>query len=152
VARRLQRLPIMAPSNDKGAARAAAAGRRIVIVDDDNFVREAMAMTLEVVGHRIRSTGSGYEALRWLEDEPCDLLIVDVNMPEMDGAELHRRVLARWPISPPRMLFVSGDTEVSGDEHDPDILAAPRLVKPFSLGDLVGAVTRTLETPSHVGI
>jgi PleD family two-component response regulator len=77
--------------------------RRIVIVEDDDFVREGMEMTLEVVGYRVRATGSGQEALRWLEDEP-------------------------------------------------DMLAMPRLLKPFSLGDLFSAVTRALETQGHVGV
>jgi len=121
--------------------------RRIVIVDDDDCIREGIEMTLETVGHRIRSTNNGDEALRWLEDEPCDLLIVDFSMPEMNGAEFYRRVLARWPTSPPRILFVSGYGEIPPYENDPDVLAAPRLVKPFSLGDLIGAVTRALETP-----
>jgi CheY-like chemotaxis protein len=121
--------------------------RRIVIVDDDDFVRDGIEMTLEVAGHRIRSTGSGHEALRWLEDERCDLLIVDFNMPEMDGPQLYRRVLARWPTNAPRVLFVSGYAEVSASEHDPDVLAVPLLVKPFSLGELFTAVNRALETP-----
>jgi DNA-binding NtrC family response regulator len=121
--------------------------RRIVIVDDDDCVREGMAMTLEVAGHRIRSTRSGREALRWLEDEPCDLLIVDFSMPEMDGPELYRGVLARWPTRAPRVLFVSGYGEAPRYENDPDVLAAPRLVKPFALGDLIAAVNRALEAP-----
>lgn len=124
---------------------------RIVIVDDDDFVREGMEMTLEVAGHRIRSTGSGHEALRWLEDELCDLLILDFNMPEMDGPQLYRRVLARCPTSAPRVLFVSGYAEVSGYEDDPDVLAVPRLVKPFTAGDLFTAVNRALEAQRHVG-
>ena len=123
--------------------------RRIVIVDDDDLVREGMEMTLEVVGYRIRATGSAREALRWLEDEPCELLIIDVSMPEMDGHELHRRVRARWATSAPRVVFVSGHDEIRGDEQDPDVLAAPRLVKPFSLGALLTAVNRALG-PSHV--
>jgi len=121
--------------------------RRIVIVDDDDCVREGMEMTLEVAGYQIRSTRSGAEALRWLEDEPCDLLIVDFSMGEMDGPELYRHVHARWPTSAPRMLFVSGYGEIPRDENDPDVLAVPLLVKPFSLGDLLAAVTRALETP-----
>jgi DNA-binding response OmpR family regulator len=125
--------------------------RRIVIVDDDDCVREGMEMTLEVAGYRIRSTRSGHEALRWLEDEPCDLLIVDVSMPEMDGPELYRRVLTRWPTSTPRALFVSGRVEVNGYENDPDVFAVPLLVKPFSLGDLMAAVTRALEQ-GHVRV
>lgn len=125
---------------------------RIVIVDDDAFVREGIEMTLEVAGHRIRSTGNGHDALRWLEDERCDLLILDFNMPEMDGPQLYRRVLARRPTSAPRVLFVSGSARISGYEDDPDVLAVPLLVKPFTAGDLFTAVDRALETPGHVGL
>jgi len=121
--------------------------RRIVIVDDDENVREGMEMTLEVAGHQVRSTSSGHEALRWLEDEPCDLLIVDFSMREMNGPELYRRVFARWPASAPRVLFVSGYGEIPRYENDPDVLAVPLLVKPFSLGELLSAVTRAFETP-----
>jgi len=106
-----------------------------------------MEMTLEVVGYQIRATRSGPECLRWLEDEPCDLLIVDFSMPEMDGPELYRHVHARWPTRAPRMLFVSGYGEIPRHESDPGVLAVPLLVKPFSLGDLIAAVTRALETP-----
>lgn len=120
---------------------------RIMIVDDDDCVRQGIEMTLEVAGYRIRSTRSGQEALRWLEEEPCDLLIVDFNMAEMDGPQLLRRVLARWPLSAPRVLFVSGYGEVPRYENDPEVLAVPLLVKPFSLGDLIAAVTRGLEAP-----
>jgi DNA-binding NtrC family response regulator len=121
--------------------------RRIMIVDEDDCVREGMEMALEVTGHHVRSTRSGPDALRWLEDEPCDLLIVDFNMPEMDGPALYRRVHARWPTSAPRVLFVSGHGKVSRYVNDPEVLAVPLLVKPFSLDDLLAAVTRALETP-----
>jgi len=120
-------------------------GRRIMLVDDDDFVREGMEMMLEADGYRVRATRSGHEALRWLDDQPCDLLIADFNMPEMDGPALYRRVLARWPTSAPRVLFVSGYDEVRGRyENGPEVLAAPLLVKPFSLDDLRDAVVRAL--------
>ena len=126
-------------------------GRCIVIVDDDDLVREGIAMTLEVAGHRVRSTGSGHDALRWLDEAPCDLLIVDINMPEMDGPQLYRRVLARWRASAPRALFVSGADEMGPRERDPDVLAVPRLIKPFSIGALLAAVDQALEPAGHVG-
>jgi CheY-like chemotaxis protein len=116
--------------------------QRIVIVDDDDCVREAIEMILQSAGHSVRSTASGAEALRWLDDAPCDLLILDFKMPDMDGPTLYRRVLTRWPVGGPRILFVSGYAEVAAYEHDAEILAVPLLYKPFSLGDLVTAVHR----------
>ncbi len=125
-------------------------GHRIIIVDDDDLVREGMEMILDGTGHDVRSTASSLEALRWLEEEPCDLLILDFSMPEMDGPELYRRVLARRPINPPQVIFVSGRTEVRGYEDDPDILDVPLLVKPFTLSDFYMAVTRALKGQTHV--
>jgi PleD family two-component response regulator len=103
VAPRLHLSPATARSNDKGAAKGGSDARRIVIVEDDDFVREGMEMMLQVAGYRLRATGSGHAALRWLAD-------------------------------------------------DPDMLAMPRLLKPFSLGDLFSAATRALETQGHVGV
>ena len=123
--------------------------RRIVIVDDDDCVREAMEMSLTGAGHQVRSTASGEEALAWLDAEPCDLLIIDYSMPDIDGPTLYRRVLKRWPVAGPRILFVSGYAEF-GDEHDPEILAIPRLHKPFNLGELFWMVTCLL-TPIDAG-
>ena len=120
--------------------------QRIVIVDDDACVRDAMEMILQGAGHTVRSTASGEEALRWLEEEIYDLMILDFKMPELDGPTLYRRVASRWPVAGPRILFVSGYAEIAGDEHDPEILAVPLLYKPFSLGDLVAAVHRALAT------
>jgi CheY-like chemotaxis protein len=113
---------------------------RIVIVDDDDYVREVTEMVLAGAGHSVRATGNGFEALRWLEEEPCDLLILDLRMPEIDGPTLLREVQARWPTNGPRVLMLSGSTEVPHGEN----LPGPLLVKPFTLDDLREAVARAL--------
>jgi two-component system, cell cycle sensor histidine kinase and response regulator CckA len=116
--------------------------QRIIVVDDDDFVREPMEMILMRRGHAVRATASGVEPLRWLEEDPCDLLILDCQMPEMDGPTLYREVIARWPGA--RVLFVSGPSAV--DDDDPDVLGVPVLLKPFSLNALFKAVTQALVT------
>ncbi len=45
------------------------AASRVLIVDDDEYVREVIGMILEGLGHSITATGSGVEALRWLEEK-----------------------------------------------------------------------------------
>jgi len=126
------------------------AAARIVLVDDDDLVREGMEMMLDGAGFKVRSTPSALQALQWLEEEPCDLLILDSQLPEMNGAELFRRVLIQSPTHGPRVLFVSGRTELPGGEDDTRIRTAPLLIKPFTLGDFFGAVTRALEERPHV--
>jgi CheY-like chemotaxis protein len=120
--------------------------RRIMIVSADEFVREEIEMALAGAGHMIQSTATGHDALRRLGDELSDLLIVDFKMPQMDGAQLYRRMLARWPIAGPRVLFLSGYADIGGYETDPEVLAVPLLFQPFTLGELFTAVNRALET------
>jgi CheY-like chemotaxis protein len=119
---------------------------RIVLVDDDEYVREVTEMVLTGAGHSVRSTASGLEALRFLEEEACDLLIADLRMPEIDGPTLHREIVARWPHDGPRVLFVSGQTDAPG-ESTVAPLDVPVLVKPFTLDDLHAAVARLLTAP-----
>ena len=119
---------------------------RIVIVDDDEYVREVTELVLTSAGHSVRSTASGLEALRFLEEKSCDLLIADLRMPEIDGPTLHREIVARWPHDGPRVLFVSGQADAAG-ESSVAPLDAPVLVKPFTLDALHAAVARLLSAP-----
>ena len=107
---------------------------RVVVVDDDDAVREVTEMVLAGAGHSVRATAHGFEALRWLEAQPWDLLILDLQMPEIDGPTLYREVLARWPAAASRVLFVSGLAELP--RHDDDMMKAlnvPVLFKPLTI-------------------
>jgi CheY-like chemotaxis protein len=66
---------------------------QIVLGEDDEYVRDVAEMVLSGAGHTVRATGSGFEALRWMEEEPCDLLITDIKMPEIDGPALYTQVI-----------------------------------------------------------
>ncbi len=120
---------------------------RVLVVDDDDYVRDVTGMILEEMGYQVRTTGSGFEALRWLDQESYDLLVLDVKMPEVDGPSLYRAVVARWSKAAPRALFVSGFGEA--DCHagalivPPDV---PLLFKPFTLDELQAAIDRALPT------
>ena len=121
---------------------------RVLVIDDDDFVRDVTTMSLEDLGYRVRATGDGFEALRWLEEEAFDLLVVDVKMSEIDGPTLYREVQERWPARGVRVLFISGFGET--DYHEPALQAVrdvPLLFKPFSLDDLKAAIERVL-TPA----
>lgn len=119
---------------------------RVVVVDDDDQVREVTEMVLAGAGHSVRATANGFEALRWLEEQPWDLLILDLRMPEIDGPTLYREVLARRPAAASHILFVSGVTEMPHHDDTVNALNVPVLLKPFTLDVLRTAVERVLAT------
>lgn len=65
-------------------------GKTVLVVDDDDAVRSSMAEFLGGEGCKVLTTPSGHEALRFLDDTRVDLVISDVQMPDMDGYELFR--------------------------------------------------------------
>ncbi len=81
----------------KGAAMGHDPGRRrvVLVVDDDRVGRESLAEGVAEMGYRALAAASGAEALAILENEPVDLVLTDLRMPDMDGLELLSRVRQR---------------------------------------------------------
>jgi PAS domain S-box-containing protein len=88
----------------KRAASGPLTGRRILVVDDDPGVREACAETLAAEGSDVTQAGDGLEALKKLEQEPFDLVLSDVVMPDMDGYELYMIARKRFPGIPVALM------------------------------------------------
>src|ERR671935_639085 len=71
-------------------------GRRLIlIVDDDPRLREFVRVNLEMEGYAVREAASADEGLAALEQEPPDLILLDVMMPQVDGWEMLRRMQER---------------------------------------------------------
>jgi PAS domain S-box-containing protein len=116
----------------------------ILLVDDEASVRGLAEMALQRAGYSVRTAANAREALdRMASDaERIHLLLTDVNMPEMDGRELYRRVAKRWPDL--RVLFMSGYPDDAGSEVDGRNPGAHFLQKPFSIKDLTETVRAAL--------
>lgn len=71
------------------------AKKRVLVVDDANLVRRYYRDALERAGFAVDEAFNGLEALEKLLDAPADLLIVDVNMPQMDGLTFLATLRAR---------------------------------------------------------
>ncbi len=84
-------------------------GLRALVVDDDAGQREVASRLLEALGYRVRVACSGNEALRLLQEEPAEIMVLDMVMPDLDGTETFRRARATYPQQ--RAILVSGYAE-----------------------------------------
>jgi excisionase family DNA binding protein len=112
-------------------------GPLVLVVDDDPGVRQVVRANLEAEGYSVREAGSADEGLASLEEEPPDLLLLDVMMPEVDGWEMLRRVQERFGIGAIPVLVFSGTVEERAVADATARGARGFLGKPFDLQQLI---------------
>jgi len=115
-----------------------------ILVAEDNPVNQKLAvLALQRLGYRADLAANGLEVLEALERQHYDLVLMDVQMPEMDGLEAARRIRAHPPATGrPRIVAVTANA-MQGDREE--CLAAGMddyLVKPMRIGDLTAALER----------
>jgi len=79
---------------------------KVLVIDDDAQVRRVVRRLIEMEGHQVAEAESGKIALRLLANDPADLIITDIYMPEMDGIELLTRLRETLPEA--RLVAMSG--------------------------------------------
>ncbi len=116
---------------------------RILLAEDDNDMRRFLVKALSNAGYSVASYDNGLSAYNRLREEPFELLLTDIVMPEMDGIELARRATELDPEI--KVMFITGFAAVAlnPDNHAPK--DARVLSKPFHLRDLVNEVQRLLK-------
>jgi CheY-like chemotaxis protein/HPt (histidine-containing phosphotransfer) domain-containing protein len=117
-------------------------------------VNQKLALRLlEKLGYRADVVANGLEAIEAIERQPYDLLLSDVQMPEMDGLEATRQILQRWPEGERPWIVAMTAEAMSGDRER--CLAAGMndyLAKPIRVDELVAAIKRTPRRESGNGI
>jgi signal transduction histidine kinase/CheY-like chemotaxis protein len=128
---------IPAPSRAVTAP-ASTAQLRVLLVDDEPEVRSALADMLGTSGHTAFQAAGGKEALAWLDaGQPVDLVLTDLGMPGMTGAEVARAVRARWPQL--RVGLMTGWDESEGLVGETSGIVDFVIAKPFNLQSLLSA-------------
>jgi CheY-like chemotaxis protein len=115
-----------------------------ILLAEDNQVNQKLALRiLEQMGYRADIASNGLEAVESIERQTYDVILMDVQMPEMDGLEATRQIVARWPHKHPRIIGLTANA-LEGDREK--CLAAGMddyISKPIRVEELIGALERS---------
>jgi CheY-like chemotaxis protein len=123
---------------------------RVLVVDDQEEILDLTVLVLDGAGYRTVTANSGLAALRRLAEERFDLVLLDINMPEMDGWETLRLLRADEHLANLPVVMFSVKGEVMDQVHSLQEGATGYITKPFVVDDLVVQVKRVLDA-AHGG-
>jgi CheY-like chemotaxis protein len=118
---------------------------RILLVEDEMLIRMSTAEMLAEMGHTVFEAGDAEEALSLLDGKGADLLLTDLGLPRISGAELARAARKRFPNMP--VIFASGYGGTNGGD-DRAIADAVILPKPFDGRQLIAALAKATNSQS----
>lgn len=116
--------------------------RDILVVDDNAALRQLATMALSMEGYSVREAAHGIAALSEVERSLPGLILLDLKMPQMDGAEFAKRFREIYGAEVPILIMTAADdvrerVEATGESN--------WIAKPFDLGDLLDQIKGLLE-------
>jgi len=126
--------------------------RRVLVVDDDTEIRDLTRMVLARAGFEVVASASGRDALRAIRDGRYDLVLLDINMPGMDGWETLRLVRADEALPYVPVVMFSVKSEFRDRIHGIQEGAVDYITKPFEVDELLARVRRVLDAREGGGL
>ena len=115
-------------------------GRQVLLVEDEARLREMLTRAIHEMGFAPTAVPQAEPALRLMEARPFDIVIVDLNLPGMNGLDFLERAHARWPATQAIVLTGFGDLGAAKQAIRLDVVDF--LTKPCPLGELEVALDR----------
>lgn len=125
----------------KETAKMIAMSRRILLVDDDPHIRQLLAFAFDKAGFAVEEAGNGEAALDAVARQVPDLIVLDINMPRMDGLEVCRRLRAQGDLP---VLFLSSRDDEFDRVLGIELGADDYVTKPFSPREVVARANAIL--------
>ena len=115
-----------------------------ILLAEDNAVNQKLAIKLlSQMGYRADIAGNGLEAIEAIERQKYDVVLMDVQMPEMDGLEASRQICARWPRGVrPRIVAMTANAMQGDRERCLEAGMDDYVSKPVRVGELISALDR----------
>lgn len=114
----------------------------VLVVDDESFIRQILARIVRREGYQVHHAADGREALKLLSETPCQIVISDIKMPNMDGIELLSQIKANY--SDIGVILI---TAYAGEYEGKDALSAGAdafITKPFKNVEIAETLRKVL--------
>jgi two-component system KDP operon response regulator KdpE len=118
----------------------------VLVIDDELQIRRFLRTGFELNGFLVHEAGTGTEAIRSLTLQPVDLVIVDLGLPDMDGAKVVESIRA-WSTVP--LIVLSVRSSEAEKVHLLELGADDYVVKPFGMAELLARVRGALRRQSR---
>jgi two-component system, chemotaxis family, chemotaxis protein CheY len=118
--------------------------KRILVIDDSESMRVLVTMILESAGHKVQPAVDGADALNFLDGRDFNLIVTDLNMPNMDGISFitHVRTLDRYKAIP--IIMLTTESLTSFKERARSAGATGWIVKPFVADELLQVINKVV--------
>ena len=120
---------------------------QILVVDDEHGIRTLLSEVLNIAGFQVTMAADGLDALNQIRKNKFDLVLLDVNLPKVDGFAILEKIRASAPTQP--IIMISARTEKDDVTHGLRLGADDYIRKPFSVEELVLRVENRLRRTSN---
>ncbi len=117
----------------------------ILIVDDDTTNLKVLGNSINKEGYNVEFALNGIEALKWLEQKNFDLILLDVNMPKMNGYEVCKKIKdeKKWENIP--VIFLTAKNDIKSTIKAFNVGAVDYIIKPFNKTELLARIATQIK-------
>lgn len=119
-------------------------GKSIISVDDSATMRRMVAFTLKTAGYDVIEAADGLEALNLLKSRTVDLVLSDINMPNLDGLELTRQLRRQPGFSRTPIILLTTESDPGKKAEGRAAGATGWIIKPFNQEQLLAVIAKVL--------
>ncbi len=116
----------------------------IMTVDDSASIRQMVSFTLKQAGYQVLEAVDGVDALSKMDGAGVNMLLTDLNMPNMDGIELIRQVRAKGAFKFIPIIMLTTESQAEKKQQGKTAGATGWIVKPFNPDQLLAVVKKVL--------
>jgi len=117
---------------------------RILVIEDEELLRNLYAELLEMKGYKVDTSSDGQNAIEFLEEIKPDLMLLDVNMPNLDGVEFLRKIKSDTKLKKIPVLLITGVIQVEKISACLDLGAVGYIEKANSPVEVMGKIEMVL--------